>query len=255
MASSIAWQKIFDDHKIGQHDFTNSPFIITSKQIKRSCQDFTRTGDKEVRILCYQTSREDRPQIFIENNLFILPVKNDAFAIIEGEGYVDIPEIESDAQIYTSKLGFFPDTTLVGNSEMQHLDYAYATSLIRSFTDDESFVLTVRGRKRITAEISFAAGLHEQTIHAKGVQTEVDAGYESKDKILLVEAKNSKINNVIIRQMYYPFRFWQANSDKPVHLIFFEKRNEAYCIWQFVFDEKENYNSIRCVNKVRFSIS
>ena len=30
---------------------------------------------------------------------------------------------------------------------MQHLDFAYASSLVRSFLEDESLVLTIRGRQ------------------------------------------------------------------------------------------------------------
>ena len=34
------------------------------------------------------------------------------------------------------------DTSQIGNSEMQHLDYAYASSLVRTFLEDETLVLT-----------------------------------------------------------------------------------------------------------------
>ncbi len=30
---------------------------------------------------------------------------------------------------------------------MQHLDFAYASSLIRTFMEDDTLVLTIRGRK------------------------------------------------------------------------------------------------------------
>lgn len=253
-ASDTSWRKIFKDHRIDKHDFSQSPFVITNRQIKESCQDFTTTGSKEVRILCKQDSREDRPEVFQENNLFLLPVKNGVYAIIAGEGYVDIPEIESRTAVYKSKLGFPLDTSKVGNSEMQHLDYAYASSLIRSFMDDDTFVLTVRGRK-YTPEFSFSVGDHGQILNVKGVQTEVDAGYEGKDRVLLVEAKNSSTDNVIIRQMYYPFRQWQTYTEKPVELIFFERRDEDYCIWRFVFEDTGNYNSIRFVESARYQIS
>jgi len=49
------------------------------------------------------------------------------------------------------------DTTEIGDSEMQHLDYAYASSLIRTFTEDPSLVLTIRGRK-YTPEFEFYVG-------------------------------------------------------------------------------------------------
>lgn len=254
MASDDSWRKIFESYGIDEHDFADSPFLLSARQIKEACQGFTKTGEKEVRILCTQTFREQRPKIFQENGLFLLPVRNGEYAIIKGDGYVDIPAIESKARTYSSKLGFSPDTSLVGNSEMQHLDYAYAASLIRSFMDDDTFVLTIRGRKR-TPEFSFSVGEYNHILEVKGVQTEVDAGYESKEKILLVEAKNSHTDNVIVRQMYYPFRQWQQHTDKPIHSIFFEKRELGYCIWRFVFDDVNNYNSIRFIDSARYTIS
>jgi len=145
MANSKSWKKIFDDYNILEHYFNKSPFSISATQIKRACQHFKETGEKEVRILCKQDSREDRPDIFIKNNLFLLPVKNGYYNIIKGEGYIDIPEVKKGEVVYTSKLDFKLDTTEIGDSEMQHLDYAYAASLIRTFTEDPSLVLTIRG--------------------------------------------------------------------------------------------------------------
>lgn len=253
MATDQSWRKIFVDYAIDKHDFSKSPFILNAEQIKKSCHNFTQTHQKEARILCKQDSRKDRPQIFQENNLFILPVKNGIYALVEGEGYVDIPEIKTETRMYNSKLPFSLDTSQVGNSEMQHLDYAYASSLIRSFMGDDTFVLTIRGRK-YTPEFSFSVGTYGNTLDVKSVQTEVDAGYEGASKVLLIEAKNSSTDNVIIRQIYYPFRQWQCHTKKPIELILFEKRGESYCIWRFVFDDVNNYNSIRLVDSVRYKI-
>lgn len=254
MAADQSWQKICDDYGILDHDFVDSPFILSAAQIKTACQDFKRTGEKEVRILCMQDSRKKQPQVFVDNNLFLLPVRNGVYAIIKGEGYVDIPKIDSAPIPYDSKLSFLPDTSQVGSSEMQHLDYAYASSLIRNFMGDDSLILTIRGRKR-TDEISFIVGEHKNHITVKGVQTEVDAGYEGSEQVLLVEAKNNAVDNVVIRQLYYPFRQWQMHTDKKVHSFFFEKRGDSYCFWRFVFDDVEDYNSIRFIDSVRYSIA
>jgi len=163
-----SWKKIFEDYNIYAHDFDKSPYIITAEQIKRACQDFKNTGEKEVRILCKQDTRESRPQVFKDMGLFILPIKNGEYAIIKGEGYVDIPRIEGDPVEYGSKLDFNLDTVTIGDSEMQHLDYAYATSLIRTFLDDNTLVLTIRGRK-YTPSFRFYVGKHN--LEVKGVQT------------------------------------------------------------------------------------
>jgi hypothetical protein len=246
-----SWQKIFDEYSIHRHNFDESPFRITAEQIKRACQDFTETGEKEVRILCKQDTRESRPQVFKDLGLFILPVKNGEYRIIKGEGYVDIPPINEEPQEYKSKLSFNLDTATAGDSEMQHLDYAYATSLIRTFLSDDSLVLTIRGRK-YTPSFEFNVGFHK--LQVKSVQTEVDAGYEGKEQVVLIEAKNRLENNVIIRQLYYPFRQWQQRTSKRVIPIFFEKSENIFLLWQFEFVDQENYNSIRLVKSGKFRI-
>ena len=253
MANSKSWKKIFEDYKIMEHDFIKSPFSLSAVQIKRACQRFKETGEKEVRILCKQDSREDRPDIFIKNNLFLLPVKNGFYNIIKGNGYIDIPKIKNEISVYFSKLDFIPDTTKVGDSEMQHLDYAYATSLIRTFTNDPSLILTIRGRK-YTPDFEFFVG--KQLIKVSSVQTEVDAGYEGKNQIVLIEAKNFSATNVIIRQLYYPFRQWQEKTKKKVMTLFFDKEreNDVYSIWQFEFSNPQNYNSIKLVKSGKFRI-
>lgn len=247
-----SWQKIFNDYKILEHDFNKSPFFISAQQIKKSCQRFKTTGAKEVRILCKQDNRESRPKVFIENNLFILPVKNGQFVILKGEGYINIPKITASIKEYDSKLDFNLDTSKVGNSEMQHLDFAYASSLIRTFIGDSTLVLTIRGRK-YTPKFEFKIG--NKKIEISGVQTEVDAGYEGKDKIVLVEAKNSSTDNTIIRQLYFPFRQWQQYTKKKIFTLFFEKsKDNIYSIWQFEFKDKDNYNSISLVKSERYKI-
>lgn len=253
MANSKSWKKIFDDYKILDHDFDQSPFPLSATQIKKACQKFKETGEKEVRILCKQDSREDRPDIFQKHNLFLLPVKNGYYNIIRGEGYIDIPEAEEEVIVYSSKLDFQLDTAKIGNSEMQHLDYAYAASLIRTFVEDPSLVLTIRGRK-YTPDFEFMVG--KQVIKVSSVQTEVDAGYEGKKQVVLIEAKNFSATNIIIRQLFYPFRQWQEQTEKKVITLFFDKERgkDVYSIWQFEFSDPENYNSIKLVKSGKFKI-
>lgn len=255
MASDTSWKKIWDDKKLDKHDFSKSPVTITAAEIKKSCQDFTETHDKEVRILCKQDRREDRPKVFRDNGLFLLPKKNGSYYIIKGEGYVDVPDITTPIEDYHKQLDFELESSKIGNSEMQHLDYAYANSLIRTFMKDPSLVLTIRGRK-YTPEFDFRVNGFE--IHTESVQTEVDAGYEGKDQIVLIEAKNSSNKTEIIRQLYYPFRQWSENTTKKVIPVFFEKRSinddDVYYIWEYQFTDIKDYNSIKLVKSARYRI-
>ena len=136
---------------------------------------------------------------------------------------------------------------------MQHLDYAYAASLIRTFTNDPSLILTIRGRK-YTPDFEFRVG--KQIIKVSSVQTEVDAGYEGRKQVVLIEAKNFSATNVIIRQLYYPFRQWQGQTKKKVITLFFDKESgkDVYSIWQFEFEDPKNYNSIKLVKSGKFRI-
>lgn len=246
-----SWAKIFQDYNIDEHDFNKSPFFITAEKIKIACQEFKKTGEKEPILLCKQDTREARPKVFIDNSLFLLPTNNGEYAIIKGEGYIDIPKINTEETIYNSQLDFSLDTSLVGKSEMQHLDFAYASSLIRTFVNDDTLVLTIRGRK-YTPEFQFCVGKH--TIATKSVQTEVDAGYEGKDKIVLVEAKNKNTQNTIIRQLFYPLKQWKLHTQKPVVTLFFEKNEDRYSLWQFTFKNSNDYNSIKLVKSGFFKI-
>lgn len=254
MASSKAWAKIFKDYEIDKHDFSEQPFYISNKEIKAATRKFTETGEREVRILCKQDTRSDRPDVFKQKELFILPVRNGKYAIVRGEGYIDLPEITSEPILYDSKLDFFLDTAVIGNSEMQHLDMAYASSIIRTFMDDPTLVLTIRGRK-YTPHFNFH--VNRQEVEVVSVQTEVDAGYEGKDKVVLVEAKSSNTKDSIIRQMFYPFRQWQMSTSKKIYTLFFERdlENDTYNIWQFSFRDESDYNSIYLVKSARYKMT
>ena len=251
MVNNESWGKIFKEYNILKHDFNKKPFELTATQIKKACQDFKKTTEKEVRILCKQDKREDRPKIFIDNGLFLLPIKNGIYNIIKGEGYFDIPKITSEEIIYNSILDFDLESSKIGDSEMQHLDFAYASSLIRTFMNDPSLVLTIRGRK-YTPEFNFY--INKQKVNVKSVQTEVDAGYEGKNIIVLVEAKNGNAKNTIIRQLYYPYRQWSENTSKKIALLFFKKKENTYYIWQYKFKDKDNYNSIVLVKSAKYLI-
>ena len=255
MADSNSWKAIFDYKDILSHNFNKEPYILLARDIKVACQSFTETSQKEPRILCKQDSRDDRPDIFIQNNLFILPKKNGSYYIVKGEGYVDIPDITTSITDYVSKLDFDLLSSRVGDSEMQYLDFAYANSLIRTFMEDPSLVLTIRGRKYTP---SFSFTVNDFNLDVESVQTEVDAGYEGKDSIVLVEAKNSKTSNTIIRQLYYPYRQWHEKTGKKVFPLFFEKRringDQIFYIWQYEFTNLLDYNSINLVKSGRYRI-
>jgi len=250
-SKDIPWEKIFSDFSISDHDFDKSPYYISAKEIKAACQDFTKTAEKEVRILCYQAKRSERPKVFEERGLFLLPVKNGHYAIIKGEGYMEISDITSPIISFQSELDFPLESPEIGNSEMQHLDFAHASGLVSHFVGVEKLYLTIRGRK-YTPKFEFSVGISK--LNVKSVQTEVDAGYEGKNSIVLIEGKNMKMQNTIIRQLFYPYRKWGIDTNKEIIPLFFEKRGDEYMFWMYKFTDNNDYNSIQLVKSARYRI-
>lgn len=249
--NSRSWKAIFDHAAVHDHDFEKAPYHLSAVQIREACQHFERIAEKEVRVLCKLGTREARPDVFRERGLFILPVRRGKYVIVKGEGYVDVPPIVSAVQDYESDFPFDLETSRVGNSEMQHLDYAYALSLVRHFVGDDSLVLTIRGRK-YASQFDFVAGGSQ--ISVRGVRADVDAGYEGRNRVVLLKAKGGKADNTIIRQLYYPFRQWQNHTSKEVSTLFFQRTGIEYHFWHFGFGETNNYNSIQLVKSGRYRI-
>jgi hypothetical protein len=248
--NSEAWQAIFDMW-MANHDFDAAPFILTADQMKDATRHFKTTGMREVRILAKRDSREDLPNCFTSRGLFFLPLKNGVYAVLKGEGYLDVPRITSEPEAYEYKLPFELTSSKVGDSEMQHLDFSYSVSMLRTFLGDPQLYLTIRGRK-YTPHFTMRVGKFR--LEVEGVQTEVDAGYEGKDFIALVEAKNKAATNVIIRQLFYPYRQWKTATGKEVVPVFFWRDGDTYNFYRYAFEDDDDYNSIRLAASKRFKL-
>lgn len=253
---NAVWDAVFERCEIDRHNFAAAPFALSVAQIRAAGQRLGRFGARDIRLLCKQDARESRPRVFQERGLFILPIKNGHYAIVKGEGYVEVPPIVTPLQEYRSDFPFELETTQIGNSGMQYLDRAYASSLIRHFTGDDSLALMIQGRK-FTPQFDFVIG--EIQIAVQGVQTEVDGGYEGAERVVLIEAKGGGAGNTIIRQLYYPFRQWQSYTEKPVSTLFFQRVDggadgDEYHLWHFEFADRNDYNSIRLRSSERYRI-
>jgi len=117
--SHKSWELLFNHYNIHKHNFSKEPYIITADNIKEVTKHLKKTGDREPRILCKHDTREKRPQVFIDNDLFMLPIKNGTYAIIQGEGYVDIPDISVPPTIYKSALWEFAFTDIMDYNSIQ----------------------------------------------------------------------------------------------------------------------------------------
>ena len=86
-------------------------------------------------------------------------------------------------------------------------------------------------------------------------QIEIDAAYEGINYLSLFEAKKYISDDFLIRQLYYPFRTWQSRVTKPIKMNFLIFSNGTFYLYQYQFDDVNNYNSLRLVKHKNYTIS
>jgi hypothetical protein len=249
-----AWEKIFERlhllPEIEQHGFV----YVSADDIKAA------SDKREPRLLAKQDTKNSRPDVFKQNKLSILPVENGKYIIFRDESartYYPLDKIlaEVPAEEYQPTKDYREYQSLdVRNlsSESQAIDFANLVSLLKTFTNEKELNLTIRGRQRSEKFLVAIPG-SGHIVEVKGVQIEVDAGYESPEKIYIFEAKLGRVEDFNIRQLYYPFKDWSCRSSKEVIPLFFVYTNGLFYILQFSFGEE--YGDLRLVRSKCFTVN
>jgi hypothetical protein len=200
-------------------------------------------------------SRKDRPKLLLDLGITILPTSNGEYVLLRGDGYSEIPaltQVESYDASAIVNLQTIPWGERI-RSECQAIDTLFMISALRSFVGDDRLQLTIRGRLR-SGEFSFKfqTRVRRENIHVRGVQIEVDAGYEG-NKIAIVEAKFGNSESFIIRQLYYPYReLLRSGATKEIVPILLVYSNLVYSLYAFDFLKVDDYQSIRLVRQAHY---
>jgi hypothetical protein len=202
---------------------------------------------REPRLLAKQDTLHDRPEVFKKHNITIFPVKNGEYILFRD------PDAKTYYRIDEEYLGLVPNTYeskvalksyeafpgLQRLNESQALDFAFISSLLRTFTRDTGINLVIRGRN-FSGSFQFDLPHINHRVDVSSVQIEVDGGYESKEAIYLIEAKTGRRKDFNIRQLYYPYLEWTtrvaAGSRKRVVPIFFYITNGKFYFFEFRFN-------------------
>ena len=209
------WEDIFEKYNILNKIDENGMFKITADQIREF---------KEPRLMAKFDYSKQLPSVFKNNGLGILPIKNGEYVIgkfnlfekLTGTGYenVEIKKVQLPDFIETID----PDNIY---SESNALNVALLSGMLSDAFEEELFE-TVQGKMR-TNEFKFeinSADNVSSLVSVNGAAIEIDGGYEGRSKLVLVEAKNNLPEDFIIRQLYYPYRFWKDKVAKIVHQHF-----------------------------------
>ena len=195
--------------------------------------------------------------LFKENKLSILPISRGEYII---GGFETHAKIKYDSvrptPVPVPNLQTIDYTNLY--SESSALLFAYNSGIIADILGGEA-VFTVNGRMS-SGSFSYwvrnnrlPAG--EQHLDVVNAQVEIDAGYESRDALMLCEAKNVAVDELLIRQLYYPYRLWSSKISKPILPVFLVYSNDVFHAFIYRFFDREFYNSLELVEHKAYTFA
>ena len=239
------WIEIFEKYDIVKNISNEGYFFISADQIKEH---------KEPRLMTKFDHSNSRPEIFKKHNYSILPVDNGQYVI----GPFDLYQKLTKNEIVPKRVSIpeFIESIDPENiySESNALNVAMLSGMLEDLIGEDLYE-TVTGRMRSSAFDFFVkSGETHESIKVEKPQIEVDGGYESESKLVMVEAKNSEPDDFIIRQLYYPYRFWKTKIDKEIVPVFFTYKNGVYTFYVYRFEDDNHYNSIKLVRKISYVV-
>lgn len=243
-----AWEKLFEKYSILENIKKNGYFKISSKQINEY---------REARLMTKFDNSEVIPKILKDNNLSILPVSSNTYMISEFNAYKKFDKVDNEINRiefpqYIESLNYENIT-----SEAVALNCAYITNILKDFLNEEELVPTVSGKMGsgvFNFDIKKINSDEKINITVENSRMEIDGGYEGINSLALVEAKNVVSEDFLIRQLYYPYRLWKSKIQKNVRPIFVVYSNDIFTIYEYKFNDVNEYSSIELVKSKRYSI-
>ena len=245
------WEKLNKKYKIVETINSIGYYKISADEIKEF---------QEPRLAVKFDYSDDRPKLFMEHDLSILPITRGDYYISRIKAYHNFESISSDITYLRPPEHIKSlDITSI-NSESKALNMAYISGIIADFLNDKKLLPTVSGRMSSEGFV-FQAAVEDKkatissVVQVENSQIEIDAAYEGINSLALMEAKRDLAENFLIRQLYYPFRTWQRKmGNKPVRPIFLIYSNSIFYLYEYRFNDLQHYNSLELVKHKRYSL-
>jgi hypothetical protein len=234
-------------HILASKNYTGQDtFLIQANDIKKAKSTWTGAQSQfEPRLLAYMSSSSQRPTIFQEKGLYLLPVRNGTYLLTKTNIYKQLTytattptPISKDTSSLILRMGE-SETSLIDN-----LRYSKVFERPDFLNEPITHGPLLNGRHRCDFDMNLGGSPTE----VRGVQFEVDSCYESQHKILLIEGKSGPkaFDSFNIRQLYYPYRaIRQAiGTSKEIVCLFIHKLGNTIHIWKYAFPDSSNMNSI-----------
>lgn len=245
-----AWKLLFDKYNILEEINNNGFFKITAKEINEF---------REARLMTKFDNSANLPDLFKDNDLSILPITSNSYMIAKFQPYMKFEKTENEE---IEKINFPPHIQSLDynniTSEALAINCAYITQILESFLEEEDLVPTISG-KMGSGNFEFKINKKESeekfiNVSVQNSRIEIDGGFEGVSSLALIEAKNVISDDFMVRQLYYPYRLWKTKINKPVRPIYMVYSNGIFNVYEYKFENDEDYSSIKFVKSKRYSI-
>lgn len=242
-----AWEILFERHHILERIERDGRFSISSAEINTV---------KEARLMAKFDRSAQLPQIFRANRLSILPTARGEYVVGPFRTHREVVYNEVRPRIVrVPALQTLDRANLY--SEASALLFCYNSGMFAQELGSDHVSFTVNGRMS-SGTFDFRihdarAGERTHDISVVNAQVEIDAGYETPECFCICEAKNMASEELLIRQLYYPWRLWTPKIAKPVVPLFLVFSNDLFHAFQYRFEDAEDYNSLTLVSHTAYA--
>lgn len=244
--NDLAWEKIFEKHKILEEILKEGHIEITATKINEF---------REARLMTKFDHKSQLPKLFSDNNLSILPISRGGYIIGEFETFCDFNT--DDIEVTPIEFPTFLESLDYRDitSEATAINCAFVSKILNDFTNEDNLMPTVSGRM---SSSSFNFAINSPTglfnVNVGNSQVEIDGGYEGDTSLNLIEAKNYISDDFLVRQLYYPFKLWSGKIQKRVRPIFLTYSNGVFHLREYEFSNADLYNSLVLVRHRKYVV-
>lgn len=236
--SSEAWKRVFEANpRIAKSIERDGLCEVTASQIKKF---------REPRLMTKHDSTDGVPEPLAKNHWNVLSTSRSGYVVGEFDVFSKFPTISSSRPEFCD----FPDYETLDidhiSSESNAINALVIAGILDRFIGTEDLVETFNGRMG-TDCFDFNINRNDGgslPITVRNAQLEIDGGFESDDCVVIIEAKNVLHDDFNVRQLYYPFRKYSRFVKKPIRLVFAQYTNLQYNLFEFKFDDPNNFSSI-----------
>ncbi len=244
------WLKLFKKYDILKQIRTNTVFRISSKQINEF---------RESRLMTKFDHEGSLPEIFKVHFLSILPVSRGDYLIGPFQNYQKVHYDPTLVPTLIQKPEYI-ETLDIQNiySESAALNTALVCGILEDLAEDR-IAPTISGRMS-SSNFKFwiKNNYHKDdpiSVSVQNSQCEIDGGYESPEKLFLIEAKNFRVDDFLIRQIYYPYRLWQSKIKKEVVPVFMTYSNDTFDFFIYKYRKINEYNSLELIAQKKYILN